>query len=44
MPVLMANRDQIAAHAEELARAVRAILDGEASAFERARQFVRRLS
>ena len=44
MPVLTANRDEIAPHAEELARAVRAILDGDASAFDRARRFVRRLS
>jgi len=44
MPVLTANREQIAPHAEELARAVRAILDGDASAFDRARRFVRRLS
>lgn len=44
MPVLTANRDEIAPHAEELARAVRAILDGDAGAFDRARAFVRRLS
>src|SRR5437764_5545048 len=44
MPVLTANRDNIAAHAEELARAVRAILDGDGRAFDRARPFVRRLS
>ena len=44
MPVLTANREQIAPHVEELARAVRAILDGDAGAFDRARRFVRRLS
>jgi prephenate dehydrogenase len=44
MPVLTANRDNIAPHAEELARAVRAILDGDADTFARAQQFVRRLS
>jgi prephenate dehydrogenase len=44
MPVLTANRDNIAPHIDELARAVRAILDGDAGAFDRARQLVRRLS
>jgi prephenate dehydrogenase len=44
MPVLTANRDNIAPGVDEVARAVRAILDGDASAFERARQFVRRLT
>ena len=44
MPVLTANRDNIAPHIDELVRAVRAILDGDARAFDRARQFVRRLS
>jgi len=44
MPVLAANRENIAADVEELMRAVRAIVDGDAGAFERARHFVRRLS
>jgi prephenate dehydrogenase len=44
MPVLAANGEQIAPRVDELARAVRAILDGDAGAFERARQFVRRLT
>ena len=44
MPVLTANRDNIAPHIDELARALRAILDGDARAFDRAQQFVRRLS
>jgi prephenate dehydrogenase len=44
MPVLAANGENIAADVEELMRAVRAIVDGDAGAFERARHFVRRLS
>ncbi len=44
MPVLTANRDNIAPHVDELARAVRAILDGDEGAFDRARQLVRRLA
>ena len=44
MPVLTANRDNIAPQVDELARAVRTILDGNAGAFDRARRFVRRLS
>ena len=43
MPVLTANRENIAADAEELMQAVRAMLDGDASAFELAQQFMRRL-
>jgi prephenate dehydrogenase len=43
MPVLAANGAEIAPRVDELARAVRAILDGDAGAFERARRFVRRL-
>jgi prephenate dehydrogenase len=41
MPVLTANRENIAADVDELVRAVRAILDGDAGAFERARHFVK---
>jgi prephenate dehydrogenase len=44
MPVLVANRENVAADVDELARAVRAILDGDNAAFDRARRFVRRLS
>jgi prephenate dehydrogenase len=44
MPVLRANGDNIAPQIDELVRAVRAILDGDESAFDRARQFVRRLT
>ena len=44
MPVVTANRDNIAPQADEVARVVRAILDGDGDAFERAQRFVRRLS
>jgi prephenate dehydrogenase len=44
MPVLAANRENIAPHLDELMSAVRAILDGDAGAFARARALVRRLS
>jgi len=43
MPVLAANRANIAPYADELMRLARAILDGDAAAFARAQQFVRRL-
>lgn len=44
MPVIAANRENIRVDFERLAAEVRAILDGDAGAFERAREFVRRLS
>ena len=44
MPVLAANRDEIARNAEEVEKIVRAILDGDASAFERAQRVWKRLS
>jgi prephenate dehydrogenase len=44
MPVLSANRENLAADADALARAVRDILGGDAGAFDRARRFVRGLS
>ncbi len=43
MPVLTANRENIAPHVEEVARVVRAILDGDGEPFARAQQFVRGL-
>jgi prephenate dehydrogenase len=43
MPVLAANRENVLAELERLTSVVRAMLDGEAAAFERAREFVRRL-
>ena len=44
MPVIAANRENIRVDFERLAAEVRAILEGDAEAFERAREFVRRLS
>lgn len=44
MPVLTANRENITPHLDELVQTVRDILDGDATAFERARALVRRLS
>lgn len=44
MPVVAANRENIAPHLDALMDAARAILDGDAGAFERARALVRRLS
>jgi prephenate dehydrogenase len=44
MPVIAANRENIRLDFERLAAEVRAILDGDMEAFERAREFVRRLS
>jgi len=44
MPVIAANRENIRLDFERLVVEVRAILDGDAEAFARAREFVRRLS
>ncbi|MEK6375873.1 MAG: prephenate dehydrogenase/arogenate dehydrogenase family protein [Acidobacteriota bacterium] len=44
MPVLAANRENIAPHLDALMDAARAILDGDADAFARAKALVRRLS
>lgn len=44
MPVLEANRAAIAPHADAVARIARAILGGDAAAFERAQRFWKRLS
>ena len=40
MPVITANRDNIAHDAEEVAKIVKAILDGDSSAFARAQHFL----
>jgi prephenate dehydrogenase len=42
-PVIDANRDHLAPHADEVARIVRAILDGNTEAFEKARRLRSRL-
>lgn len=42
-PVLEANREQIARHAEELERVVRDLLHGDVAAFEKAQRMWRRL-
>lgn len=42
-PVIEANRDRLAPHAEEVARIVREILDGDVEAFEKARRLRSRL-
>jgi prephenate dehydrogenase len=44
MPVLAANREYVRAELERVVAIAQAILDGDAAAFERARQFVRRLA